>query len=35
MKEQTSALVEATIRQQCKALHIPTIGGCYLPRRYM
>jgi DNA replication protein DnaC len=27
MREQSAALVEATIRQQCKALHMPTIGS--------
>ena len=27
MSEQSVALVEATVRQQCKALHLPTIGS--------
>ena len=27
MNEQSAALVEATVRQQCKALHLPTIGS--------
>jgi DNA replication protein DnaC len=27
MSEQSAALVEATIRQQCKALHLPTVGA--------
>jgi DNA replication protein DnaC len=27
MSEQSAALVEATVRQQCKALHLPTIGS--------
>jgi DNA replication protein DnaC len=30
MSEQTAALVEATIRQQCKALHMPTIGSQFV-----
>lgn len=30
MSEQSAALVEATIRQQCKALHLPTIGSQFV-----
>ena len=30
MSEQSAALVEATIRQQCKALHMPTIGSQFV-----
>ena len=31
MNEQSAALVEATVRQQCKALHLPTIGSQFGP----
>jgi hypothetical protein len=27
MSQQSAALVEATVRQQCKALRLPTIGS--------
>jgi DNA replication protein DnaC len=30
MSEQTAALVEATVRQQCKALHMSTIGSQFV-----
>ena len=30
MSEQSAALVEATVRQHCKALHMPTIGSQFV-----